>query len=85
MTINLHINRLVLDGINIAPDERHLLQANLTIELSQLLNNGGLADSLVKGAALPHISTNSIQLNDNKPMELGQQIAQSLYGGIGHE
>ena len=82
MNINLHIERLILDGINISPGQRHLLQASITTELTQLLNNSGLADGLVEGGALPRLSTNNIQLTSNKPMELGKQIAQSVYGGI---
>ena len=82
MNINLHIERLVLDGINISPGQRDLLQASITTELTQLLNNAGLAGMLVEGGALPRLSTNNIQLTSNKPMELGQKIAQSVYGGI---
>lgn len=82
MNINLHIERLVLDGVNIAPGQRHLLQASVITELTQLLNNGGLANIFVESVALPRLSTNSIQLTDNKPKQLGQQIAQSVYGGI---
>lgn len=85
MNINLHIERLVLVDINIAPGERHLLQASVTNELAQMLNNGGLAQNLIEGISLPGLSTNSIQLTGNKPTELGKQIAQSVYGGIGHE
>ena len=85
MNINLHIERLILDGVDIAPGQHQLLQASVTSELTQMLNNGGLARNLSEGVALPRMSTSSIQLTDNKPMELGQQIAQSVYGGIGHE
>lgn len=85
MNINLHIDRLVLDGIHIAPGQRHLLQASVTTELTRMLNNGGLAGNLVDGATLPQLSTNNIELTDKKPNQLGQQIAQSVYGGIGHE
>ena len=85
MNINLHIERLILDGVDIAPGQRHLLQANVTTELTRLLNNGGLAHNLAEGVALSRMSTSDIQLTDNKPMELGQQIAQSVYGVIGHE
>ena len=85
MNINLHIERLVLDGINIAPGQRDLLQASITTELTQLLNNAGLADNLVEGVSLARLSTSSIQLTGNSPTQLGQQIAQSVYGGIGHE
>ena len=83
MKINLHIERLVLDGINISPGQRDLLQASVITELTQLLNNGGLVGNLVEGVSLPRLSTRGIQLTGNKPVELGTQIAQSVYGGIG--
>jgi hypothetical protein len=85
MNINLHIERLVLYGVNIAPGQRHLLQASVETELARLLMDGGLSPSLAQGTALPRLSTGGIQLTGNNPMQLGRQIAQSVYGGIGHE
>lgn len=85
MNINIHIEQLLLDGVNIAPGERYLLQASLTNELTLILNSGCLAPNLVEGVVIPRLITSSIQINDYKPMELGEQIAQSVYGGIGHE
>ena len=85
MKINLHIERLVLDGINISPGQRDLLQASVTIELAQLLNNGDLAGNIVEGVLLPRLSADSIKLTGNNPTQLGQQIAQSIYGGISRE
>ena len=35
--------------------------------------------------ALPQLSTGGIQLTGDNPTQLGQQIAQSVYGYIGHE
>lgn len=85
MDINLHIESLVLDGVDIAPDQSDLLQASVTNELTQLFNRGGLAPNLIAGASLSGVVTNSIQCSDGTPRELGQQIAQSVYGGIGRE
>jgi hypothetical protein len=85
VNINLHIERLVLDGVNIAPGQGDLLQTNLTAELTRLINNGGLAENLVEGLASSRLPTSDIQLTSNKPVELGQKIAQSVYGGIGSE
>jgi hypothetical protein len=67
------------------PNSPGLLQANVTTELTRLLTDGRLAPSLAQGIALPRLSTGGIQLNDNNPMQFGQQIARSVYGGIGHE
>ena len=86
MDINLHIERVVLDGVGLAPGQRHLLQASLETELARLLTDGGLASGLAQGAAVPQMSTSSSELTGGtNPTQLGQQIAQSVYGGIGHE
>lgn len=86
MNINLHIERLVLDGIDIAPGQRHLVQAGIAAELTRMLVESGLSPSLASGANLSRVSANRIQINEgNKPAQLGKQIAQSVYGGIGHE
>ena len=85
MNIYLHIERLILDGVNITPGQRHLLQASVTTELTRLLCEGGLAPNLVEGTTLARLSTRGIQLTGNNPTQLGRQIAQSVYGGIGHE
>lgn len=85
MNINLDIERLVLDGIDIASGQRNLLYASVTAELTRLFENGGLAGHLVAGGTLPKLSTRGVQLTDNKPRQLGQQIAQSVYGRIGRE
>lgn len=85
MNINLYIERLVLDGVNIAPEQGDLLQTSLTAELTRLINNGDLAGNLVNGLASSRLSTSDIQLTSNNPVELGQKIAQSVYGGIESE
>lgn len=86
MNINLHIEQLVLDGVNIESGRSHLLQSIIAAELTRMLTEGGLSSGLAKGAALPRIAAKKIQLNDsNNLTQLGQQIAQSVYGGIGHE
>jgi len=84
MNINLHIERLVLDGVNIAPGQRHLVQAAVATELTRLLTAGGLSQALTGGGALHRVSANAIQLNSGAgPVDLGRQIAGSVYGGIG--
>ena len=85
MNINLHIERLVLDGINIAPGQRHLLQAGVEAELTRMLMNGGLSPAVTQGNVLPRLSTSGIQMTGNNPAQIGRQIAQSVYSGIGHE
>ena len=82
--ISLHIERLVLDGVDVGPGQRHLLQAAVKSELTRLLSEGGLASQLTSGVATPRIVGAAIQLSGgNGPTELGRQIAGAVYGGIG--
>ena len=84
MNINLHIERLVLDGISLAPNQRHLLQASIEAELTRLLTQDGLDSGLHQGVGVPKISAANLQLNaGTNPTQLGQQIAASVYSGIG--
>lgn len=84
MNINLHIERLILDGVVIEPGRRGLLQATLEAELTRLLSAGGLSPDLTGGVALARVSARAIQLNtDVEAAELGRQLAGSIYGGIG--
>lgn len=84
MNINLHIDRLILDGVNTPYGQRHLLHASMRTELIRLFTEGGVSRGLANGGALPHVSTKRIQsANGNDPVQLGRQIAQSVYGGIG--
>lgn len=85
MNIDLHIERLILDGIDLTPGQRHLLQTSVTAELTRLLSHGGMALHLADGIALNRLSASAVQWNGDNPVQLGQQIAQSVYGGIGHE
>jgi hypothetical protein len=84
MNVNLHIERLVLDGVDIAPGQRPLVQAAVEAELARLLAAGGLSPALTEGGALHRVPANAIQLNSGADSaDLGRQIAGSVYGGIG--
>jgi len=84
MNIHLHIDRLVLDGVDTAPAQRHRLRGSLETELTRLLIEGGLADELTAGGALPNVATPTIQISgSNDPAQLGRKIAGAVYGGIG--
>lgn len=84
MNINLHIERLILDGVPVKHRQRPLLQATIETELVRLLAAGELASNLLVGGSLPQVPAGTIQLTDeNNPTPLGQQIAQAIYGGIG--
>lgn len=84
MNINVHIKRLVLDGISVSPDQRPHLQAAVEAELGRLLAADGLAPGLLGGGAVPHVPAEAIQLpGESDPSHMGRQIAQAVYGGNG--
>jgi hypothetical protein len=84
MNIRLHIERLILDGLDLEPSRGALVKASVEAELTSLLMDGGLAGGLHSGGTVPSIRTNTIEFagNDN-PLRQGQKIARSIYSGIG--
>jgi hypothetical protein len=84
VNINVHIERLLLDAVDVQYGQRHLLTAALETELARLLSEGALAPMLSSGGALVRINAPSIQINHGiGAADIGRQIAGSIYGGIG--
>ena len=84
MNINLHIERLILDGLPITRGQGPLVQAAVETELARLLTERGITSGLQSGGAMPSVRAGGIQLTaENNPTQMGQQIAQAVYGGIG--
>ena len=82
MNVNLHIERLILDGITLSVRERVVLGTAVTDELTRLISEGGLPATLPTAGNMPTIPAASFQLDHNyNPTLLGQQIAQAVYGG----
>ena len=83
MNINLHIERLVLDGVSIKPHQQHMFKATLETELGRLLTDNGIASGLQTGGAFNAVQAPSIEIGEtNEPYHLGLRIARSIYGGI---
>ena len=84
MNINLHIERLILDGLELGPAQGALIQAAVEAELGRLLGEHGLSAQLANGAVLPSVRAGGLQLAQGAaPAQIGEQIAQAVYGGIG--
>ena len=82
--IQVHIRRLILDGIDLPHHQQPALKATIEAELSRLLSEGGVSTDLLHGGALAAREVSSIQLaNVIRPQELGQQIAHSVYSRLG--
>lgn len=84
MNINLHIERLILDGLPIEGGDGGALQIAIETELTRLLTHSGITPNLQMGTALPSIRADSIQLTaQSNVAQLGRQIAGSVHNGIG--
>ena len=84
MSTQVHIERLVLDGIDVPYSQRPQLQAAVEAELARLLAAGGVASGLQAGGAVPSLPGGSIHLVEGgDPGHLGMQIARAVHGGIG--
>lgn len=83
MNIRINIERLILDGLPIIHSQGPLVQAAVEAELTRLLTEKGLTESLQAGGAVPSVRADGIQLvSGNSPAQMGTQIARSVYSGI---
>ena len=83
MSIKLHIERLVLDGLPVTRSQGPMVQAAVESELARLLAEGGLAQELATGGAVPSVRADTICSAERSPARIGRQIAGAVYGGIG--
>ncbi len=83
-SISLHIDRLILDGVAIAPADRAALLAAVEAELTRLLSEGGLSDEVLAGGAVPFLRGAAMTLTaDRNAASLGAQLAQAVYQSVG--
>jgi hypothetical protein len=84
MNIKLHIERLVLEGLEIGPGQGAKVKIAVEAELSRILAEGGLSPGLQGSGAMPSFRANPVRIcGGANPSTLGEQIARSIYGGIG--
>ena len=83
MTIVVHIDRLVMDGIPLAPGSSGRLAAAVEAELGRLLAVGPLPLALRSGGAAPSTPGGSIHVagGESAP-SLGCSIAEAVHGGL---
>jgi hypothetical protein len=82
-TIQLYIDRLILDGLPIDRLQAPYVQAAVEVELTRMLVENGLGSNLQAGGARPNVRTSAIQITPNSnPAHMGTQIAKSVYSGM---
>ena len=83
MKINVHIERLILDGLPIERRDGAAVQAAVEAELARLFNAGEFSPVLRSGTAVPNLRAAPIELQETvTPTDLGQQIAQTVHGSL---
>ncbi|MBH5369759.1 hypothetical protein [Bradyrhizobium glycinis] len=84
MNIRLHIERLVLDGLQLKDSDSAALKASLEAELGRLLTESGINSEIGGSGALPCVDAAPMQVRrDATPAQIGSGIAQSVFSGIG--
>jgi hypothetical protein len=83
MRIQVHIDRLVLDGLPVQNQDGSAIQEAIERELTRLLAEGGLSPDLASGGAFTNIRAETIKITENSPPKIGRKIAHAVYGGIG--
>ena len=83
MSIELHIERLVLDGMPLPHGRERQLRAALQRELAALLSTAGTGDRLHNHGSVPSLQGTAMRMDrDAGVAHLGRQIAGSVFGGL---
>jgi len=84
MSVSLHIDRLVLDGIELSGRERIDLKRAVRSEIARSVRDNGLSDELRGMGARPSLRTADIQLRtETSAGRLGVLLSRSVYRSIG--
>lgn len=83
MSLHVHIDHLVLEGLPLEFRGQAAFQSALEGELGRVLARRGLAQELAGGAALPRIEGGSLSLSGSTaPGPLGRQAGGHLAGAL---
>jgi hypothetical protein len=83
MNIELHIERLVVEGIDIPPGHGGQLREDVGAELIRLLRDGGLADSVTWAGAVARLRAPAVTVPAGSGLgDLGRQLGGAIYEGL---
>jgi hypothetical protein len=83
MTVHVHIERLVLDGLPVPPAERPLLQAAVEGELARRLAADGASSGVLAGGAFARLAAPPVHLPARPDaVTVGRQIAGAVHTGL---
>ncbi len=83
MTINVVIERLVLEGLPITPGQAPILGEALRTELARLLSEGGLPARIAGGGVVPRLNGGTwAPRQDARADAIGAQLARPIAGAL---
>lgn len=87
MTIRLHVERLILEGMELTPRERGSLERAVIAELTRLLGGADTTDALTRtfarGATLSRLPAESLQLAPGEvPDVFGTRVGRAAYQAL---
>ena len=83
MNINLHIDRLVLEGLPLTRAQGPLVQRAVEMELARLFAGTGIGPAFRSGGTVPRASGGAMEFaREATPGQLGTQIAESVHQGL---
>jgi len=86
MKINVHIERLVLDGLPVERRDGPAIQHAVEAELTRLLGTNGLSHEFRSSVMAPRVQGEPLRIaSQSRPTDLGQGIADAVHGVIGHK
>jgi hypothetical protein len=84
MRIEVHIERLVLDGLPVTTADGPRVRAAVESELARLFAGSGVNRELAGGGALPRVEAPQISLAARERTDaIGRAVARSVHAGIG--
>jgi len=83
MKINLHIERVVLEGLPVRRLDAGRFRESLQAEVAGLFAAGAWPDAFANGAAMPHLHAADIRLQQGEqPIALAQRLARAVHSAI---
>jgi len=81
--LNVHIDRIVLSGLDIDPGRADSLRSSIGLELQRVLAEGGQAEGMTAGA-VSRISIPAVKASDlGSEGQIAGRVAKSVHSALG--
>ena len=84
MNVNLHIERLIIEGLPVASSQGTRVRTAVEGELARMVAELGVPEQWRVGGAVPRVIAQDFTLaSGERPDAIGRNIARSIYRGTG--